>query len=178
MGDYYLGEIRAFPYGIIPRGWHLCDGALLNTSQNQALFALIGYNYGGSGTQFALPDLRGRTMIGFSRIDPDFSLAKSMGSETVTLALQNLPTHTHYMEVANANGNAGISTNRLAIPKSKAPAEITANIYTTDKSSLTYLNASTLDTSGGNQPHENMQPFLVMNYCIAVSNATWPSRDD
>ena len=175
--DNYLGEIRPFAFGFAPTGWHLCDGSSLPINQNQALYALIGLTYGGTSTSFNLPDLRGRTPVCATNGGPSqtpYGLGSKGGAETVTIAANNMPTHTHLMQVANAPGNAGINTNRLAIPTSVTPAA-TANIYTTDISLKTNLAINTLDNTGGNIPHENLQPFLAVNYCIAMSGL-WPSR--
>lgn len=176
--DYYLGEIRIFSFGMIPSGWHVCDGTILPVQQNQALFALIGNKYGGNGTtNFALPDLRGRTLVGSDQRNLEYNIGKQGGLESATLTSTNVPIHTHSMEMANTPGAVGISTNRPAIPTTPATVSpaVSANIYTTDISSSTFLAADTLDSAGGSTPHNNMQPFQVISYCIAIQGL-WPSR--
>lgn len=174
--DNYLGEIKAFAFGIIPQGWHLCDGTLLPIQQNAGLYSLIGVTFGGDGkVNFALPDLRGRVIVGVSNNSRDYYPGTSKGSEKVTL--MNLQTnHQHYMQVENALGNSTIPTNLLAIPDvSSLPSEI-INIYALPKASPTVsLNSATIESKGSNEPHSNMQPYLVVNYCIATSGI-YPER--
>lgn len=176
--DYYLGEIRIFSFGMIPSGWHVCDGTVLTVQQNQALFALIGNKYGGNGTtNFSLPDFRGRTLVGSDQRNQEYYIGKQGGAETVTLTSTNVPIHTHSMEMANASGAVGISTNRPAMPitASTVTPTVSANIYTNDISSSTFLAADTLDYAGGSTPHNNTQPFQAISYCIATQGL-WPSR--
>jgi microcystin-dependent protein len=174
--DNYIGEIRPFAFGIIPRGWQLCDGSLLTIQQNQALYALIGTTYGGDGTiNFALPDLRGRAVVSMNPADLNYKRGTKAGAETVTLTASNIPVHTHAMEVANNPGNKGMPTNRIAIPTS-ANGAVTASLYSNDTAPNAMLASATLDSIGG-AAHNNMQPFLTINYCIATMGA-WPSRED
>jgi len=173
--DNYLGEIRTFAFGIVPRGWHLCDGTLLNMQQNMALYSLIGTTFGGDGrTTFALPDLRGRTIVA-SDYTPNYVQGKSGGSESVKLT--NAQTnHTHYMHVENAPGNTPIPTNILAIPDVAAIQSEVINIYSMPVSTPSVsLNAETIAVQGNGGGHNNMQPFLVLNYCIAISGV-YPPR--
>jgi len=174
--DNYIGEIRPFAFGIIPQGWHLCDGSLLTIQQNQALYALIGITYGGNGsTNFALPDLRGRAVVSMSYSDLNYKRGLMVGVESVALTASNIPAHTHDMEVANNPGNKGMPTNRIAIPTS-ANGAVTASFYSTNASQSALLAGATLDTVGG-AAHNNMQPFLTINYCIATSGL-WPTREE
>lgn len=118
MAEPFIGEIRLFGFGFAPQGWATCDGQALNINQNQALYALIGTTYGGSGTTFNLPDLRGRTLLHRSTTDPTYLEGKGGGSEAVTLtAASQLPAHTHALA---ANAAAG-STN---VPKDNVPAAV------------------------------------------------------
>ena len=174
--DNYIGEIRPFAFGIVPQGWLLCDGTLLNIQQYQALYALIGITYGGNGTtNFALPDLRGRAVVSMNPSDLNYKRGTMAGVENVTLTASNIPAHTHDMEVANNPGNKGMPTNRIAIPTSINGA-VTASFYSTDASQSALLGSGTLDAVGGAM-HNNMQPFLTINYCIATIGL-WPSRED
>ena len=174
--DNFIGEIRAFSFGIIPQGWLLCDGSLVAIQQYQALYALIRTTYGGNGTtNFALPDLRGRAAVCMNLTGPIYEIGYTAGQESVTLTASNIPAHTHAMEVANNPGNRGIPTNRIAIPTS-ANGSITASLYSTNAAQSALLAEATLDAAGGGMPHNNMQPFLTVNYCIATSGL-WPPRD-
>ena len=174
--DNYLGEIRAFAFGVIPEGWHLCDGALLPMQQNMALYSLIGTVFGGDGkTNFAIPDLRGRTIVSPNYKSSDSIVGAKKGVETVTLTYQQT-NHIHSMQVEAALGNTTIPTNLLAIPDvSSLPSEI-INIYAVPNSSPSVcLNPATVQMLGENLAHNNMQPFLVVNYCIAISGI-YPQR--
>ena len=176
--DNYIGEIRPFAFGTVPRGWHLCDGTILPISQYQALYALIGNTYGSiSNTTFALPDLRGRSIVGASNNDANYRLGIQAGAETVALTTNNIPAHTHAMEVSNNSGTEGIPGNKIAIPTSpqSVSPSLTADLYSTDATNTTTLAPGMLDNAGGNGAHQNMQPFLVVNYCIALTG-NWPQR--
>ncbi len=152
----FLGEIRLFPYGFTPRGWASCNGQILAIATNQALFSLLGTTYGGNGvTTFALPDLRGRVAT-----HAEFGLGESGGQESVTLTPSSMPQHSHQIRaVASATSPS---------PTGNMPANPTFALY--DKANPnTTLDASSLQNAGGSQPHENMQPYLVLNYCIATA---------
>lgn len=161
----FLGEIRAFAFGIIPSGWLPCQGQLLPVNSNMALFSLLGNRYGGDGkTTFALPDLRGRTPLGFSATKPQ---AQQDGSETVTLTRSQVPAHTHQVKASSATA----STNA---PSSNTLAVLTSNAYATPDAVAT-LNMAAVSTAGGDAPHPNMQPSLVVSWCIAT-RGIYPPR--
>lgn len=171
MAEPFIGEIRLFGFGFAPANWATCDGQLLNIVQNQALYALIGTTYGGNGsTNFNLPDLRGRTVLHRSTTDPTYLEGAKGGTETVTLtAASQLPAHTHAL---NANSAAG-STN---VPQGNVPAAVaTANqsAYATAKASPATVLPSLSSTGGA--AHNNTQPSLTVNYCIALMGY-FPSR--
>lgn len=176
MSDFYIGELRLFPYNKIPRGWHLCDGSSMQIQGNAALFALIGTTYGGDGrTTFNLPDMRGRAVMGYSAAQAaNYPWGKPAGAETVTLtAPQALPLHTHQVAVVNnsvANSNAATGAFMAQINPTANGNMSSASYYATSggASSLVPLSAQTVGSSGGGQPHNNMQPFLALNYCIAL----------
>jgi microcystin-dependent protein len=179
MTDNYLGEIRAFSFGFTPDGWHTCDGSVIPIQQNVALFALLGIAFGGDGKYtFGLPDLRGRTMIdsGQSKAGTIYNRGETGGKETVGLTLTQMPPHIHAMHVENAVGNAPISTNILAIPKA-TQGGIQINTYNLDATQNTTLNPNTVGAAGGGGSHNNMQPFLAMNLCIAT-RGLFPPRPD
>jgi len=168
--DQYLSEVRLLPWSWAPKGWALCNGALLPIAQNQALFALLGTTYGGNGTSnFALPDLRGRTPIHFS---PTYPLGNFAGTETVTLNANQLPIHNHLLNAVPAAGTTQFPNAAYLANNSNATV---TNFYAA-ASSLIALNPASISTTTGNQPHNNMQPYLVLNYCIAITGL-FPSRN-
>lgn len=171
MTDNYLGEIRLFSFKNAPKDWQICDGTLLNIRDYQALYALIGTTYGGDGrTTFAVPDLRGRTMVSVSQPQPPeqndiYVLGDKKGAETVTLSLDQTPVHYHLMAADDVPGNKGLPGNVLAIP---TLANVPINAYNLSDTTSAILNSETIGTTGGDK-HNNMQPFLTVNFCIALS---------
>lgn len=163
--EWYLGEIRNFAFGRAPTNWAQCNGQLLPISQNQALFAIIGTIYGGDGrTTFALPDLRGRVMVGNNQASADYPMGTKGGAEQVTLTLASTPAHNHTF---NARKEAGtlpaIAGNLVSSSGGAAPQALYAQ-----PGNAVPLNAGSLSTFGGGQPHSNLQPYLATNYCIAT----------
>ncbi|CAB5690450.1 Phage Tail Collar Domain [Delftia tsuruhatensis] len=155
----FVGEIRAFAFNQIPRNWMSCNGALLPIQQNQALFALLGTRYGGNGsTNFALPDLRGRAPLGAGGA---FPLASADGSETVTLNQNQIPQHTHQVACSSAVATTNVPTNAVM-------AEAANSLAAYGTPTNAFLAPAAVATSGDNLPHENMQPSLVVNWCIAT----------
>lgn len=165
--DPFLGETRAFAFGITPKGWAPCDGRLLSVQQNQALFSLLGVAYGGNGTtNFALPDLRGRAPLGYGS---SVAIGAQSGSETATLTAAEVPAHTHAVYASTAAAStAAPSTASLAT----LPPSVSAYAVPSGSAALA---AGAVATSGANQAHENMQPSLAVNWCIATSGI-FPSR--
>lgn len=162
MAQPYVGEIRLFAGNFNPNGWMFCEGQLLPISENETLFQLIGTTYGGDGqSTFALPDLRGRVPIhqGNGRV-----LAEAAGVEQVTLTTNQLPVHTHAALASSAPGNATNPTGAFpAIATSSQPG-----IVAYGSSSVVPMQNLAINPSGGSQPHENMQPYLVMSYIISL----------
>lgn len=187
MSEPFLGEIKLFSFPKTPIGWSLCNGAILNIQQNQALYSLIGKKFGGDGkTTFGLPDLRGRTPVGLSYSAPDPTRSAyptdglSGGSETVVLTNTTVPSHQHTVQGVTTNGNQLVPANGIPATSVSSTAGSGTNfsIYlpsTTWKADVT-LAAGTIATAGSGQGHNNMQPYLVLNYCIATSNAIYPPR--
>jgi microcystin-dependent protein len=173
MSDYFLGEIRAFSFGFAPKGWTMCNGQTLPINQYQALFALLGTQYGGNGTtNFQLPNLQGTLPIGVSDI---LAIGERLGEEFHTLSIAETPVHTHTVNAFTAPSN----------PTNVPNSTVMLAAATTDQSGnpgvLAYgAGANTpmapLDPAGGGQPHENRMPFLVMNYCIALQGI-FPTRN-
>ena len=161
MSDQYVGEIRMFAGNYAPEGWALCNGALLNISQNEVLFSLIGAMYGGDGqTTFALPDLRGRLPIGQGRAKSGttYTIAQRGGVEAVTLTESQLPAHSH---VANANQLAGeVASAQNAFWASGLPYS--------NQAPNALMDAGLVLPVGGQSPHENLMPFSVVNFIIAL----------
>lgn len=169
MATPYLGEIRLFSWNWPPRQWAICDGSLLSIAQYSALFSLLGTMYGGNGVQnFALPDLRGRTPIHRSST---YSQGEIDGSETVTLTIATMPAHQHTFYGTSATANQKGPTSAVLTADSVAGD----NFYAPDTNPQA-ISPSSIGPAGGNQPHMNMQPYLVMNYCIALAGI-YPSRN-
>lgn len=171
----FVGQIMPAGFGITPKGWAPCNGALLAINQNQALFSLIGTTYGGDGIRtFALPDLRGRAVLGCNFNSVPWGLVS--GTENVTLSTQQLPAHNHMIQASTTNGSGKTSTptsNLFGVTTTGSPA---IAIFTTAGSQEVPLSVSTnLVNDGGNLAHNNMQPFLVINYLIALQGI-FPSR--
>ncbi|MCZ8523998.1 MULTISPECIES: phage tail protein [Paenibacillus] len=165
MSESFIGEIRAFPFGFAPKGWATCSGQLLSISQNQALFSILGTTYGGNGqTTFALPDLRGRVPIHVSAAAP---LGMIAGEESHTLTISELPSHTHQVMASSS----AASTNQ---PAGAVWAKQTAAGYAAGAPN-TAMGPAALSAAGGSQPHTNMQPYAVVNFCICLEGI-YPSR--
>ncbi|WP_107498116.1 tail fiber protein [Thalassobius sp. I31.1] len=165
----FIAQIMIFGGTFAPRGWAFCDGQLLPIASNEALFSLIGTTYGGDGrTTFALPDLRGRAPIheGQGPGLTNRQLGRTYGAEQVTLQADELPPHSHTMNVANVTAD-----------NSRPQGDMLARteIYTATTSPTVPLAAATISNSGAGQGHDNMQPSLAMNYIIALQGI-FPSR--
>ena len=171
MADPFVAEIRIFPFNFAPKGWAWCDGQLMPLSQNTALFSLLGTTYGGNGqSNFALPDLQGRAPMhpgqgpGLSLHD----LGETGGTETVTLLESEMPSHSHSLNFVNATATSTIpaNSNFANSPQSNA------SVYTNSNAGLT--NGAQLEPAGGDQPHNNMQPYLTFYFCIALQGVFPP----
>ncbi len=165
MSEPFLGEIKIVSFNFAPKGWALCNGQLLPISQNQALFSLLGTTYGGDGrTTFALPDLRGRVPFHFGNGHVQGEVG---GEEAHTLNLQELPAHAH---TPNGSSNGASA----ASPAGNVWASTAAGGYSA--SADTTLNPASVTSTGGGQAHQNMSPFLALNFCIALQGI-FPSRN-
>lgn len=165
--DVYVGELRLFPWNFAPKGWALCDGSLLNIQQYAALYSLLGTHFGGNGTTtFGLPDLRGRTAINTGQI-PNvtsmYTIGNSGGVENVTLTAAQAPTHNHLFMAEQVVGTVG--SNVTPDPMVAQPVNI--NMFNPNTPVVNLMSGS-MDNAGGGQAHNNMQPYLVLNYCIAL----------
>jgi microcystin-dependent protein len=165
----FLGQVMLTPYNFAPSGWAMCNGQLMSINQNTALFALLGTNFGGDGIQtFGLPNLQSRVPLNFSQGSglTSYNVGDNGGVEVVTLTVGQIPAHTHIPQAFSVTGNA-------PTPSGTAWAKSSGgdNLYTTTApsgSSAVGLSGNAIASSGGNQPHDNFQPYLVLNYCIAL----------
>ncbi len=170
MSEPFLGEIRLVSFAFAAKGWAQCNGQLLPIQQNAALFSLLGTQYGGDGIRtFALPDLRGRTSM---HVGSTSAQGQRGGAENVTLDASQLPAHAHRLNGTSDLANANVPG--LALPAAKGRGG--ANRYSAAGSSNVPMDASSVSTVGGNQAHSNMQPYLVMNYLIALQGI-FPSQN-
>ncbi len=175
MADPFVAEIRIFPFNFAPRGWAFCNGQLLPISQNTALFSLLGTTYGGNGqSNFALPDLQGSAAMHQGQ-GPGLSLrdlGEQSGSQTVTLIISEMPAHTHTVSGKVAGGTA--SPTDLVWGTSNA-AKVAANFYAPAAAAPVNMNPGALSITGGSQPHNNMMPYLTLNFNIALQGV-YPPR--
>ena len=176
----FLGQITLFPYNFAPNGWALCEGQLLPISQYTALFSLLGTQFGGDGrTNFALPDLRGRAAIGQGQgpgLSP-YAIGETQGAEQVTLTTATVPAHSHAFPAfaSSATTNA---------PNGALPAEghgsgrgggFAVNTYSASGTAVSLAAGQVAPAAGGGQPHSNLQPYLTLNWCIALQGV-FPAR--
>jgi microcystin-dependent protein len=165
VSEPFLSEIKIMSFNFAPKGWALCNGQTLPINQNQALFSLLGTTYGGNGqTTFALPNLRGRIPIHMG----SHTLGEAAGSTAVTVNIQQMATHTHVAQGSSSStGTQALPTNAFLAPLNNAyrPPD-----------NLTTLNPQTVTSVGGSQPHNNMMPYLTLNFCIALQGI-FPSRN-
>jgi microcystin-dependent protein len=168
MAEPFLAEIRIMSFAFAPKGWAACNGQLLPINQNQALFALLGTTFGGDGrTTFALPSLQGRVPIhgggGHTNGEPG-------GSPTAPVAPGALAAHTHSVLATSSPASTGTPSPTVGLAKTKG------NLYAPADANLQPMAANAVAPSGDTQPHQNMQPFLGLNFCIALQGI-FPSRD-
>jgi microcystin-dependent protein len=173
MADPFVAEIRIFPFNFAPKGWAFCDGQLLPLSQNTALFSLLGTTYGGDGkSNFALPNMQGNAPMhpgqgpGLSLHD----LGETGGSQTVSLLESEIPVHSHLMHASGDPADNNVVTNAMAAK----PLGRGNNLYTTASGALVTMNFSAITPAGGDQPHNNMQPYLTLSFCIALQGVFPP----
>jgi microcystin-dependent protein len=170
VAEPFLAEIRITSFNFAPKGWALCNGQLLPINQNQALFSLLGTTYGGDGrVNFALPNLRGRTPV---HMGAGLTLGEQGGAEAVTLLSASFPSHTHELR---ATAEVASSTEPAGRVLAKKP-RFGADVYAAPPGAPTALAATSLTNAGGSQPHTNLQPFLTLNFVIALQGI-FPSQD-
>lgn len=170
MAEPFLSEIRILSFAFPPKGWALCDGQLLPINQNQALFSLLGTTYGGDGrTTFALPDLRGRSPV---HVGGGITLGERGGEEAHTLSVNEIPAHQHRLRASADFANSAVPAG--ALPAAKPRGGL--NVYGPAGTANVALHPAVMSGAGGSQPHLNMQPFLTLNFVIALQGI-YPSRD-
>jgi microcystin-dependent protein len=158
MAEPFLSEIRIMSFGFPPKGWALCDGQLLPINQNQALFSLLGTTFGGDGrVNFGLPDLRSRTPI---HVGSGHTLGERGGEQAHTLSIAEIPTHTHVLNGSSSAGTLIIAGGNLA---GSSPSQMYNG-----PTNLAAMSPGAISSVGGSQAHLNMQPFLVLNFSIAL----------
>jgi microcystin-dependent protein len=170
MSQPFIGEIRMFAGTFVPLNWAFCDGTQLAISGNEVLFQVIGTTYGGNGTtNFALPDLRSRVPVhqGAGSV-----IGQVAGSETVTLTSAQLPAHSHVLQSSNTAPSVSPTNN---LPAATVSAAGTCDIYGPATARQTHLNPASILPDGGGQPHNNIQPYLTVNFIIAL-NGIFPSQ--
>ncbi len=173
MSEPFLAEVRIVGFNFAPRGWAFCDGQILPINQNQSLYSLLGTTYGGDGrTSFALPELRGRTPIhvGNSNGGDNHALGQKSGVQTVTLTAAQMTNHTHQLKASSDDGNQ-------ALPPDKVLARSVNQVYIDPAGkTLVGMSGGSVTNIGGGQAHDNMQPYLAVNFCIAL-RGLFPSRN-
>ena len=172
MSDQFLAEIRIFPFNFAPTGWAFCNGQLMPISQNTALFSLLGVTYGGDGkSTFALPNLQGNAPLFWGQ-GPGLSLydeGEQSGSETITLLQSEMPAHAHLASGASGNGPTSPANNTWGAGAGRTPPPT----YVDGNPNVTMGNV--LSQAGNSLPHNNMQPYLTLNFCIALQGI-YPPR--
>lgn len=172
MSEPFLAEIRIVGFNFAPRGWAFCDGQILPINQNQSLYSLLGTTYGGDGrTSFALPDLRGRTPIHFGNGNglSAYTLGQKSGEENHTLAVNEMPQHAHPVSGSLSQADTPLPAGNTLGTSASADLYSPAN-------NIQEMSTSEVANTGGGQAHNNMQPFLVVNFCIALQGL-FPSRN-
>ncbi|MGB3880692.1 MAG: tail fiber protein [Diaphorobacter nitroreducens] len=177
--DQFIGEIRAFPYNYAPKGWALCNGQLMAISSNTALFSILGVNYGGDGkTTFGLPNLVGRVIAapgqgpGLSQ----WNLGDARGEDSVPLLSTEMPMHTHQITGMNNPGTESAPNSNCYLSRDVRGGSGVIQYMQTGGNPSAPMAPTALMPGGGSQPHENRQPFLVLNYCIALQGE-FPARN-
>lgn len=165
MSEPFLSEIKIMSFNFPPKGWALCNGQVLQISQNQALFSLLGTTYGGDGrTTFALPDLQGRTP---NHMGQNFTPGERGGEQAHTLNIGELPQHNHFANASSVASDTFVPTGNFL--------GMANNFYAPSGTNNTSLPGGTITNAGGSQAHENMQPYLVLSFCIALQGI-FPSQ--
>jgi microcystin-dependent protein len=175
MSDPFISEIRMMAFSYAPQSWVQCNGQIMSIQQNTALFSLLGTAYGGNGMNtFGLPNLQGRVPM---HMGNGFSLGQQVGEESHTLVTAEMPQHFHDMSASTAAATLAIGTPGTALAEGQTPGSggQPVNLYAPAGGTTVAFNAGAVSNTGGSQPHENRQPYLALNFCIALSGL-FPSR--
>jgi microcystin-dependent protein len=175
--DQWVGEIRAVGFNFAPQGWALCNGQILPISQNTALFSLLGIFYGGDGrTTFALPNLQATIPLGMGQGPglSSYQVGETLGTSSVTLVETQLPAHNHVANALGGQGNADSPQN--AVWAESRTGRVADQVYASPPAGLGQLAPTALSLDGGGQPHNNLPPYLVVNFIIALQGI-FPARD-
>jgi microcystin-dependent protein len=177
MSNPFVAEIRIFPFTFAPKGWAFCNGQILPLSQNTALFSLLGTSYGGDGkSNFALPDLQGSVAMHTTQFSSSpfgqFPLGDASGEDYVTLLTSEMPIHTHTVQGELNHANTTSNTPGASVPANANP-NLTFSTGATPQ--IATMNPSMISVAGGSQPHNNLMPYLTLNYCIALQGV-YPPR--
>lgn len=179
MAEPFIGEIRTFGFNFAPRYWALCNGASIDISQNESLFSILGTTFGGDGRyKFFLPDLQGRVPShpGIGAGLTPVKLGEKSGSEGVTLATGQIPSHTHNVQASSQNANSTDPAGRILAKARTGTGSGASDVnFYRPNANLKAMNTAAVESAGGGQSHYNMQPNLVLNLCIALQGI-YPSR--
>jgi len=173
MADNFIGEIRAFPFNFAPNGWATCSGQLMAINQNTALFSLLGTYYGGNGTSnFALPNLQGQIAVGQGQGVglSAYGIGETTGTEVVTLLASQMPSHSHTLPVSATAGHITTPSSSVVLGATGRGSPL---LYSATENAS--MSTSEQSNAGGNSSHNNMMPYLAINYCIALTGI-FPSR--
>lgn len=172
MSEFFIGQISMFSFNFAPKFWAQCNGQFLPIQQNSALFALLGTQFGGNGiTNFALPNMQGRTPVGFD--SNAVQMGQAAGLEVVTLTSTQMPAHSHKLGATSTTANKRVPSGKMLAADNASVAEYYA---VPSAGPTTTLDPQSVSIVGGSQPHNNMQPYSVINFCIAL-NGIFPSRN-
>jgi microcystin-dependent protein len=174
MSNPFVAEIRIFPFNFAPKGWAFCAGQLLTISQNTAVFSLLGTFYGGDGkVTFALPNLEGSVAMHSDQYSGggQYPLGSQSGSDTVTLLTSEMPAHPHLVQCDTNALNTSLTSPSANVPGNTSPKLI----YSTTATPTAQMSPFMIGIAGNSQPHNNLQPYLVLNYCIALQGV-YPPR--
>jgi microcystin-dependent protein len=179
MTEPFLGQIQPFGFAFAPRGWAQCNGQILSIAQNTALFSLLGTMYGGNGqTTFALPNLQSRVPMHYGTPPggPSYSQGEEAGEETITLNLSQMPAHNHTFSGTTAAANSVHPADGAVLALVHHSGGSTPDFYYAPDTTPQPINPASLSLFGGNLPHTNIQPYLTINWCIAMQGV-FPSRN-
>jgi microcystin-dependent protein len=172
MASPFVAQICVFPFNFAPTGWAMCNGQLLSITQNTALFSLLGTTYGGDGkSTFALPNLQGSVALGAGQGAglSFYELGETGGTDAITLLESEMPVHNHFLNATTDRGNTTVASGNVpATGAAGTPQKPTVAKFYSTNAPNTQLNQIAAYLAGGSQPHNNMQPYLTLNYCIAL----------